>query len=202
MRGKYLRKKKKTYAIYGMGSTRLAIALANYYASFLKKKVAIAEIGEGNLSDIADDVQNKKSERLTNNKLVGFTRMKVDYYPYLDMDYVTKVSNEAYDVILWDFKEISHDYLNLYRYCDKKFFLSNIAPHNRRLFCNTKNLFENDAVEVEFYCYLLNKQDKKWYDKTVGKVGLFSDIREIPFIKDPNKLTREDITFLEKMAVG
>ena len=203
MRVRFKKKGKKTYAIHGTGSTRLSIALANYYAGFLKKKVAISEVGSGNLSDVSDDVKVSRLHTNANdNNLVGFTKMKVDYYPYLSMESAMQVESIDYDVIIWDFQDISHDYMTLYRMCDTRIYLSNIASYNRRLFCKTKNLLEHDMVEVELYCYLLNKQDKNWYDKTVGKTRYFSPVREIPLIRDPNKLSREDITFLEKLAAG
>ena len=199
--GNYRRKEKKMYAIYGTGSIRLAIALANYYASFLKKKVAIGEVGAGSLTDISEDAQ-KNVMKHTDNTLIGFTNMRVDYYPYINMDECMKLCNEEYDAIVWVFQEISHDYMNLFRMCNKRIFLTNIASYNRRLFCRTKNLFEHDMVEVEIYCYLLNKKDKVWYEKTVGKSKFFSNPNEITRIKNPDKLTRNDITFLEKVAAG
>ena len=199
MREKFLKKRKKTYAIFGTGSTRLCIALANYYASYLKKRVAIGEVGSGNLSDVSD---GRGKIAVTDNKLVGFSKLKVDYYPFIDMKSAMKLGGEEYDVIIRDFKDISHDYMNLFRVCDTRLYLSNIASYNRRLFCQTKNLFESDMVEVEIYCYLINRQDRLWYDKTAGKTSFFSELKEMSFIRDPDKLSKEDITFLKKVAAG
>ena len=201
MREKFVNKRKKTYAIYGAGSTRLCIALANYYSSYLKKRVAVSEVGSGNLADVSNGVSKNKIA-VTNNKLIGFTKMKVDYYPFIDVESTMKLSGEEYDVIIRDFKDISHDYLNLFRTCDTRLFLSNIAAYNRREFCRTKNLFENDMIEVELYCYLINSQDRLWYDKTIGKTKLFSELKELSLIRNPDKLSKEDITFLEKIAAG
>ncbi len=201
MREKFLKRKKKTYAIYGMGSTRLSIALANYYASYLKKSVAIAEVGNGNLSDISGDNSSKEHISMVDKAFVGFRIMKVDYYPFINTDLSMKLKGEDYDVIIWDFEDLSHDYMMLYGTCDTRIYLSNIASYNRRLFCQNKNLFESDMIKVELYCYFLNKKDLRWYDKTVGRSDTFSSIREMGLIKDPNRLSKDDLEFLKKVAV-
>lgn len=197
MRSNFVKRSKKKIAIYGMGSTRLAIALANYYCSYLKKRVALGEVGSGHLTDVSSDTLRSDKVHLCDNLLIGFTRMGVDYYPYINMDETMKLVNEDYDTVIWDFVDISHDYMNLYRMCDVRLFLYNIAPYNRRKFCRIINLFERDTIEVDFMCYLLNQQDLEWYCKTVGRSRCLSDIHKIPFIANPNKLTREDIVFFE-----
>ena len=200
MKGILEEKKTKQYAIYGLGNTRLSIALANYYCSYLKKRVAIGEAGEGNLSDISRTEEDSKCKAFVKNGLVGFTKMKVDYYPSLNYEDVNKLSKENYEIIIWDVKILSHDYMNLFRLSDKGILLGNISPFNRRSFCQSRNLFEKDMVEVESYCYLLNKKDKMWHDRTYGKARFCNCVRDIPFIKNPDKLSREDITFLKTIG--
>ena len=99
-----------------------------------------------------------------------------------------------------DIKELSHDYMNLFRLSNKSMFLCNIASYNRRSFCNNKNLFENDMIEVDLYCYLLNNGDKTWYENAYRNSKLYNGIKEMLFIKNPDKLSKEDIRFLKTIG--
>ncbi len=202
MRERFKIRKKTQIAIYGLGSTRLAIALANYYASYLKKKVALGEVGEGNLSDMSEENVSGRLTVSEDKSLVGFVRMKVDYYPYINKESVTVLESEPYDVIIWDYKDISHDYMSSFKRCDRRLFLCNIAIHNRRSFCQIKNVFQNDIVNVEVYCYLLNKKDKKWFGNALGRSKNLSDVRELRLIEDPDKLSHSDILFLNNLAAA
>lgn len=202
MRERFKIRKKTQIAIYGTGSTRLAIALANYFASYLKKKVAIGEVGEGNLSDMSEENVSSKHTVSEDKSLVGFRRMKVDYYPYINKESITVLESEPYDAIIWDYKNISHGYMSSFKRCDRRLFLCNIAIYNRRSFCQIKNLFENDIVNVEVYSYLLNKKDKKWFRNSISRSKVLSDVRELRLIEDPDKLTHSDIIFLDNLAAA
>lgn len=199
MKSIYKEKKIKTYAVYGAGSTRFAIAFGNYYCSYLKKKTAIIEAGEGNLADISND-KYSKTKSFINDDIVGFTKMKLDYYPSLCYEDIIKLLKGKYEVFIMDIKELSHDYMNLFRLSDKSMFLCNIASYNRRSFCNNKNLFENDMIEVDLYCYLLNNGDKTWYENAYRNSKLYNGIKEMLFIKNPDKLSKEDIRFLKTIG--
>lgn len=199
MKRVYTDKKKKSYGIFGLGSTRLAIALANYYSSYLKKKVAIGEVGSGGMSDISTDTYVKSSSFVRNN-LVGFTRMKVDYYPKLEKEEALHLLEEDVDVVILDFKNISHDYMNLFRLCSRRLFLSDISIYNRREFCQYMHLFCDDIVEVESYCYMLSKRDKEWYESASRDYKCSRFIKDAPIIINPDRLTRDDITSLRKIG--
>lgn len=199
MKSIYQEKKTKIYAIYGMGSTRFAIALGNYYCSYLRKKTAIIEVGEGNIADIPSD-KSYKTKSIINEDIVGFTKMKLDYYPSLCYEEVLKILNGKYEIFIMDIKELSHDYINLFRLSDKSMFLCNIASFNRRSSLSCKNVFENGMVEVEFYCYLLNNEDKTWYENTYRNSKFYTGIKEMLFIKNPDRLSREDIEFLKTIG--
>ncbi len=202
MKERFKIRKKTQIAIYGLGSTRLAIALANYYSSHLKKKVALGEVGEGNLSDMSEENVSSRLTVSEDKSLVGFRRMKADYYPYINKESVTVLESEPYEVIIWDYKDISHDYMESFKRCDRRLFLCNIAIYNRRTFCRIKNLFEDDMVNVEVYCYLLNKKDKKWYRNAICKSKVCSDVRELRLAEDPDKLSHSDILFLDNLAAA
>lgn len=197
MKSIYQEKKTRIYALHGIGSTRFAIAIANYYCSYCKKKVAVIEAGEGTLVDVSRSKDSKVSS-FVKYELVGFSKMKVDYYPNLCYEEILKLLKGSYEVLILDVKDISHDYINLYRMSDKSIFLCNLADYNRRTFCETYSWFENGMVEVEPYAYLLHNHDKAWYKKTYSKSKFYKRIREMRLIHNPNKLTKDDITFLKR----
>lgn len=201
MKSIYQEKKTKIYALYGIGSTRFAISIANYYCSYCKKKVAVIESGKGSLADISiDKDSSNKVTSFVKNELVGFRKMKVDYYPGLSYEEILKLLKATYEVLILDVKDLSHDYMNVFRLSDKSIFLCNIASFNRRAFCEKYSLFENGMVEVEPYTYLLNSHDKAWYEKTYKKSKFYKNIKEMRLIHNPNKLSKEDVTFLRKIG--
>lgn len=201
MRSKFTDKKKRSYGIFGLGSARLAIALANYYCSYLKKKVVLGEVGDGGMADIATDTYSGiKSKSFVRNNMVGFTRMKVDYYPALSEEEALHLLEEDVDVVILEFKIMSHDYMNLFRLCSRRLFLGDIASYNKRSLCCYLHLFEHDMVEVEIYTYAVLKDDKKWYEDTY-KDSKYSGILNIArIITNPDRLTKEDISFLGKIG--
>lgn len=201
MRGIYTDKENRSYGIFGLGSTRLSIALANYYCSYLKKKVVVGEVGDGCLSDISTDTYSGiKSRSFVRNNMAGFTRMKVDYYPALREEEILQLLDEEDSVVILDFGIMSHDYTNVFRLCSRRLFLSNIAPYNRRTFCHYKKLFESDIVEVEIYCYILSKVDKKWYEDVYKDSKYSRLVKNAPIIDNPDRLTKEDISKLRKIS--
>lgn len=201
MKSIYTKKTKRSYGIFGLGSTRLAIALANYYGSYLKKKVAIGEVGEGGMSDILTDTYGKGSAKsFVRNNMAGFTRMKVDYYPLLGKEEALHLLEEDVDVVILDFKIMSHDYMNLFRLCNRRLHLSDIAVYNRRSFVKSLKNYEHDMVEVDIYCYVVSKMDKKWYEDVYKNSKYSGLIRIAPIINNPDRLTKEDISFLSEIG--
>ena len=132
--------------------------------------------------------------------MVGFTRMKVDYYPNLSEEEALHILEEDVDVVILEFKSMSHDYTNLYRLCSRRLFLGDMEVYCRRWFCNYVHLLYSDMVEVEIYCYIVSENARRWYEDTYKDSKYSGLVRIAPIINDPDRLTREDISFLSKIG--
>lgn len=191
---RYKKDNKVKLGIYGLGSTHFSISLCNYLASVEKARVAYVEVGNGVCEEMTNEIIYK-------NGLGYFNKMKVDYFPSLESEEISRVYFMDYNYIVIDFNndfEKSHDDLMIYKNCDRRICLTSLSNYRRRKYYKQRIIFNNDMIDVEFLSHLLTKKEIVWNLRTYKEL-----ISRAPVIYDPFSLSGSDLIFFRKfMAVG
>lgn len=190
----FKRKQKMIYGVYGIGGTCFSLALANFCGSVLKEKVAFLEMGDDGISDLTT------RDTVLSGPMVGFKRGSVDIFPAVSSDEAKEIGLLSYDVIVCDFTtdlEMSHDYFQVFKECTRRIFLASLAPYRRRKYSKTYNFFNTNMVEVEVLVFVLNSAMKVWHMANYSK-----EVKEAPYIPNPDKLSKDNMFFFRKFLAA
>ena len=193
--GRLHQKRTKRIGIVGLtpscGTTHLAVAAANYFASKEKLSVLYIECAP------AEGVIGLRTERVeTRYGVTGFVRDGVVYMPECTVEEALCLLTEDDDIII---VESCFDAVNaqeLFPRCDRRIFTFSAKPwHYYSMQMNVKQMIQQqDGIAQGDYCAfaLTGREQKKLYEEFHLR-GI-----QIPFINDPCRLTRDELRFFRK----
>ncbi len=188
-------KKTKKIAIIGMsdscGTTHLAVAIANYYASKERLQVLYIEC------DPAKGMMGMRTKEVISiQSASGFVCREVTYLPQIAPDQAFELMTEKYDMILFETKGWQETMRGIFRACDRMIVTVNAKPwHYQTLQQNMKQMIqqEHKIVQGDYCGFNLTKEEKK---KLKQEFSL--QCMDIPVITDPLQLEKTDIRFLRQ----
>lgn len=173
------------------GTTHLAVAAANYFASKERMSVLYAECVP------AEGVIGLRTERVcTRRGVAGFVRDGVAYMPECTVEEALRLLAEDDEVIIVESRFDADKVQGLLARCDRRIFTFSAKPwHYRSIQMNVKQMIrQQDGIAQGDYCgFALTRREQK---------RLYEEFRlrsvQLPFIANPCRLTREDLRFFRK----
>ncbi len=180
----------------GVGTSHLAVALANYLTGVKRKKTALLEWNSHGDFQILERFtgQNGRKQEKKQEKMNSFCIMEVDYYKMADPAVLSWCLSREYQYIIMDYGEAAEKNLHECARCDRKILVGSL--------CEWK---------VEAFLEILEKTEKR--DKS-WKIAVFSGgedtrrevetmfrcrLQRIPASVDAFRITRQEITCFETL---
>ncbi|SDB45743.1 hypothetical protein SAMN02910298_02301 [Pseudobutyrivibrio sp. YE44] len=180
-------KKQKTTAIVGVsqksGVTHLALSIANFVCSVLRKKVIYIELREN--SSLLP-VVGMKQIRL--GEFVAYEYKGVIYFLTNNPDDVLKVISNEKAWIIVDMEKLNQETKTIFTNVDNKIVMGYLNPWNQNEYYEFIETCVNDLkIDVSKISFLNNSKIKKTNLVQFKRV-LGCDISEVPYIEDPFSL--------------
>lgn len=168
----------------GVGVTHFSIALANYAANVLQKKVVYLSLED----------KNEIATMLTQNQ-PEYEFMNVRYCSYVTSIRISELWNEGYDYMILDFGQDYDRHRAEFLRCEKKMILGSLIPWKRSYFCRMmeKIKMETHYKTWDYYALFGIKEDKKEF-----KIDYGIPLRTLPFIEDPFQIKKETYAFFQE----
>ena len=184
-------KERKTIGFYGVdtgvGTTHLAIAAANYAANEGGIPSAVAEFGgRPCIRDL--DLYGQAGDHF---ELDG-----VGYYPQMGPADIPQLLNGAYRYVMFDMGCDESCWQEFLR-CDLKYVVASLSPWRIRQAEEFMDLHQNDNSKNYFTALLTvtgNVYEKKKFQRRYHV-----PVRTIPFIADPFRLVKDQLTFFQEL---
>ena len=200
----YRRKTKRVGVLslaQGCGTTHLSIAIANYYASKERKSVLYLEcardreVGEGTPRD---GIITLRSARTVDRKgICGFERDGVCYLPQITQEDVRRLLAEKDDVILAEVPEWTGDSCLRRGIFDQSILMLSAKPWKYPAVKERMKhiaALDNGIAQGDCVCFGLTKAEDRMLAADFNV-----HCEEIPMIRDPFCLSKEDIRFLKRL---
>lgn len=195
-RSRRLQERKTTkIAITGMsegsGTTHLAVAISNYYASRERLDVLFVEceLSKGIIGLRTSDTWMAKG-------ISGFERAGVAYMPECPGEQAVELMAEPYDVIIFETKGWPASMRGIFCACDRVIITVSARPwHYPAMQENLKHMIqlEHEIVQGDYCSFGLTEGGRKKLNQE-----LHLQCTGIPMIADPLRLTNTDIRFLKQ----
>ncbi len=168
----------------GTGATFMAVCCANYFASVLGQRVALAEVsGRNELSFAAND------DIVVNGSVCGFQYLDVDYFPDLSTGALSALYDMPYDRIVLDCGEARPGIEDLR--AETLYFTASVVPWRReQLAILFEGMFSITTDTRSEKILLLNPEER---ERRRLSAELRMPVIGVPFIGDPCRLTQADI---------
>ena len=184
-------RERRTIGFYGVdtgvGTTHLAIAAANYAANEWGIPTAVAELG--NRPCIRDlDLYGQAGDH--------FEMDGVGYYPQMELTDMPGLYNSAYRYLMLDMGCDEGCWQEFLR-CDLKYIVASLSPWRIRQAEYFMEQHKNDNSKNYFTALLTvtgNVYEKKRFQRKYHV-----PVRTIPFIADPFRLVKDQLTFFQEL---
>ena len=171
----------------GVGTTHLAIAAANYAANEWGIPAAVAELG--NRPCIRDlDLYGQAGDH--------FEMDGVGYYPQMEPTDMPGLLNSTYRYLMLDMGCDESCWQEFLR-CDLKYIVASLSPWRIRQAEYFMEQHKNDNSKNYFTALLTvtgNVYEKKKFQRKYHV-----PVRTIPFIADPFRLVKDQLTFFQEL---
>ncbi len=190
----------KRIAFYALtracGTTHVAVAAANYLASREKRKVLYLEApSEEDTSCGVIRFRTKKV--LAAGGLSGFEREGVVYIPSCEPEDVRRLLAEGFDYILAELPGWKRECALLSDMFEKRIFTFSAKPWRYADMQATLKQFislRTDTPQGEYCSFGLTASEER-----MAAADFKLRCKEIPFIRDPFHLKKEDLSFLKQL---
>lgn len=184
-------KERKTIGFYGadtgVGTTHLAIAAANYAANEWGIPAAVAELGSRPcIRDL--DLYGQAGDH--------FEIDGVGYYPQMEPADMPGLFNSAYRYLMLDMGCDESCWQEFLR-CDLKYIVASLSPWRIRQAEAFMELHQNDHSKNYFTALLTVSGNV--YEKKKFQRKYHVPVRTIPFIADPFRLVKDQLTFFQEL---
>lgn len=184
-------KERKTIGFYGVesgvGTTHLAIAAANYAVSEWGIPAAVAELG--NHPCIRDLDADGKNDAF-------FAMDGVGYFPQMTSAQMPQLLNGAYRYLMIDLGCGGGGWQEFLR-CDLKYVVASLSPWRIRQAEHFMVTHEKDQTK-NYFTALLTVTGSV-YEKKIFQRKYHVPVRTIPFIADPFRLVRDQLSFFQEL---
>ena len=176
------------------GTTHLALACANYYASMERYSVLYAECVPN-----SGVIGFRTSKVINLANTTGFRFKGVDYMPVCDSHEAMALLDMDYDVVIVEAVALKGMAEGLASRCSRRIFTLSARPwHYNDMQMNMKQIIQQQGIAQGDYCsfaitgHEARKVYKEFHLRTIA----------IPFIEDPFCLKKQDIRFLKQLLRG
>lgn len=184
-------KERRTVGFYGVdsgvGTTHLAIAAANFAAGEWGVPTAVAELsGHPCIQDMD----------LSRNGSGHFELEGVDYYPQMESTQMPQLLNLSYRYLILDMGCNENSWQEFLR-CDLKYVVASFCPWRMRQAEIFMDTHETDQTKKYFTALLTvtgNVYEKKRFQRKYHV-----PVRTIPFIADPFRLEKDQLSFFQEL---
>lgn len=184
-------KEHKTIGFYGVdsgvGTTHLAIAAANYAVNEWGVPAAVAELGSRPCIRDLD---------LCSQDGGCFELDGVGYYPQLEPAQMPRLLNGPYRYLMLDMGCDESGWQEFLR-CDLKYVVASFSPWRMRQAEEFMDLHEKDHSK-NYFTALLTVTGSV-YEKKKFQRKYHVPVRTIPFIADPFRLAKDQLTFFQEL---
>lgn len=187
----------------GVGTSHLAVALANYLTGVKRKRTAVLEWnshGDFQILERFAEKNGRRHEKKTNrsqDRKECFRIMEVDYYKMADPVVLSECMSRDYQYIILDYGEAAEKSLYECARCDRKILVGSLSEW-----------------KVEAFLEILEqtkKRDKSWKIAVISGgedtrkeiESMFRcQLQRIPASVDAFRITQEEITCFETLLFG
>ena len=173
------------------GTTHLALAAANYFASKERRSVLYVECTPVN------GVIGLRTEHIcTCGSVTGFECAGVHYMPVCSPDEALELLAADYDVIIVEGQMRQNNQTHLFARCDRRIFTLCAKPwHYPSLRMNLKHLRQQDCARRGSYCsFGLTEREERLIAREFQV-----HCSRIPYIEDPFRLKPDDLWYLKRL---
>lgn len=176
--------------MHGTGLTTFAISYAAFLSCYERKNVCLVEMNENR-----EIITMDSEETVVSEECIGYSYKGIDFYPDSKDTDLSSIRKAPYDYIIVDLGVRDLDSMPRNEW-DRLFIIGSLRPWKKsKYYAFAKELADNhDIPQGEYFASLLNKSEKKDFEKEFNIL-----VRSLPLIKDPFKLSADDIGFFKEI---
>lgn len=182
----------------GTGVTHLAIALAGFCGSKLRKKTAYLECHSRNEISQLQTEMNLTSSAKADDLLPCFKIHDVDYYPRVTSHDLPLLMNQGYVYLILDLGYLGESDFQEFLRCDKKLVLGSLSPWKVEKYREFFRAYHSLVNLGEGFYYFIQMGNTIGSQKLLEHYHL--SMRSVPFISNPFRIHKELFPFLKELV--
>lgn len=179
---------------HGVGVTHMSLIAASYLSSALAYRVAYAEVSHKSrvLTYLGD-------EPIMHGRNVGYRFKGVDYFPAVCEEGISELETKRYDVVICDLGVIEPNKRMLVKWCDRLIVIGSLQLWRYEEYREYMRDYyiKGDTLRAGLFGLYLKDEEKRRFEKEFNV-----PITGVPYMSDPYRLKKEDITAMQRITAG